>query len=71
MSSLVAFQTSEMANTEPAGSCSSVAMACFYILFVQNGKIVSTFDYTTLNFRNIYCRYVILHFVCFHLITGG
>jgi hypothetical protein len=59
---------------------SSVAMTTryflilnFFIFFVQNGKNakncskISAFNYTKMNLRNIYCRYVIFHFVSFDL----
>jgi hypothetical protein len=42
-----------------------------YIFFTKrkNNWKISTFNYTTINFQNIYCRYiyVILHFVSFDL----
>ena len=46
--------------------------ACMYFLvfFVQHAKNRCTdycFNYITLNFRNLYCRYVVLHFVSFDL----
>jgi hypothetical protein len=42
----------------------------FIIFFVQHAKNswkIIAFNYITMNFRNMYCRYVVLHFVSFDL----
>jgi hypothetical protein len=42
----------------------------FILFFVQQGKnswTIIAFNYITMNFRNMYCRYVVLHFVSFDL----
>jgi hypothetical protein len=69
-------QYSEMTNTERR-----LALKCchdntiflhfkFFYIFctkLQNSWKIRTFNYTTINFRNIYCRYIILHLVSFDL----
>jgi hypothetical protein len=34
---------------------------------VRNAKLRNYLEYVTINFRNMYCMYVVLHFVSFDL----
>jgi hypothetical protein len=49
------------------GNTINLILIIFFVQHVKNRWKIIAFNYITLNFRNIYCRYVVLHFGIFDL----
>ena len=49
------------------GSMTHLIFIIFFVKHTKNSWKIIAFNYITMNFRIMYCRYVILHFVSFDL----